>query len=64
MKKFGGNPLFLGGPPPSPFQLTPLFLSKFFHDPPLCPNFNNKKLPHLIFGGGDLRKFEQNPWNA
>ena len=39
-KQFGNPPLSKRTPA---FQLTPLFLSIFFHDPPLCPNFKNKK---------------------
>ena len=36
------------------FQLTPLFLSIFFHDPPFCPNFKNKNPLPLIWGGRKL----------
>ena len=39
-----------GTPPPSPFlkehpllKTPPPISEQFFHDPPLCPNFKNKK---------------------
>ena len=51
MKQFG-KPLFLRGP--LPFQLTP-FSEQFFHDPPLCSNFKNKKA-RLILGWDGGRK--------
>ena len=38
-----GNPLSKRPPPPPPpFQVTPISV-QFFHDPPRCPNFKNKK---------------------
>ena len=42
-------PLFLRGSPP--FKKPPIS-EQFFHGPPLCPNFKNKK-PPLILGGGE-----------
>ena len=48
MKQFG-NPLFLRGPPPPPIS------EQFFHEPPLCGYFQNKKLP-LIFGGEETMR--------
>ena len=51
MKEFGNPPL--SETTPLPFQLIPLFLRNFFHDPPPCGNFQNKK-PPLILGGRKL----------
>ena len=56
-KQFGNPPLSKRTPA---FQLTPLFLSIFFHDPPLCPNFKNKKPPPNFMGGEEtmFRQFK------
>ena len=48
MKQFG-NPLFLREPP-HPLSTNLPISEQFFHDRPLCPSFNNKKL--LILGEG------------
>ena len=47
MKQFG-TLLFLRQPPP-PFNYPPPISEQFFHDPPLYPNFKNKKK-----GGGTM----------
>ena len=49
MKQFG-NPLFLREPPPPPLSTNLPISEQFFHDRPLCPSFENKKL--LILGEG------------
>ena len=45
------TPLFLRGPPP--LSTNPPNPEQIFHDPPLCPNFKNKKSPPNFRGGGE-----------
>ena len=47
MKQLGNPHLSKRNPP---FNLPPIS-EKFFHDPPLCPNFKNKKHPPNFRGG-------------
>ena len=48
-----GNPLSIRTPAPLPLLTKVPISEQFFHDPPLCPNFKNKK-PPLILGGRKL----------
>ena len=43
LRKQFGNP---------PLSTNPLISDQFFHDPPFCPNFKNKKPPSNFRGGG------------
>ena len=43
MKQFGNPPLSKKTPPP--LSTNPPISEQFFHDPPLCPNFKDKKPP-------------------
>ena len=49
MKQFATPPPFSKRTPP--FSTNSPISEQFFHDPPLYPNFKNKK-PSLILGGG------------
>ena len=40
MKEFGNHPFLREHPP---LSTNPPISEQFFHDPPLCPNFKNKK---------------------
>ena len=45
LRKQFGNP---------PLSTNPLISDQFFHDPPFCPNFKNKKPPSNFRGGRKL----------
>ena len=43
MKQFGTSPFSKR----TPLSTNPLISEQFFHDPPFCPNFKNKKPPNF-----------------
>ena len=47
MKQFGNPPL---SKRTLPLSTNPPISDQFFHDPPLCPNFKNKKPPLILRG--------------